>query len=391
MPALLTPVVAAASANSDVLVELGAVLLVLAVLARSASLVGIPAVPVFLAVGLVVGDGGVVALDASRDFIRIGSDIGLVMLLFTLGLEYSPEELFAGVKTNWLSGIADFAANFTPGSAAGLLLGWGLTGAVLLGGVTYISSSGIIAKQIADLERFGNRETPVILSILVLEDLAMALYLPLLGVLLIGVSPLEGTLSVGTALVVVAVSLYAAWRHGATVSKILDTGSSELLLLTIFGLTLAVAGVAEDLKVSAAVGAFLVGLALSGAVAERTRELLMPVRHVFSGLFFLFFGIRIDPATLPPVLPAAAALALITAVTKMGTGWWAALRTGIGPRGRVRAATSLIARGEFSIVLGGLAVAAGLDGEVGALIAAYVMVLAIGGSLAMRYSDRGVS
>ena len=386
----MAPVLAAGS-GADVLVELGVVLLVLAVAARAAARIGFPSIPVYLAVGLFVGDGGLLGLEASRDSIRVGSEVGIVMLLLMLGIEYTPSELLTGLRNNRLAGFVDLASNFLPGALAGALLGWGTTGAVLLGGVTYVSSSGIIAKQIADLERFGNRETPVVLSILVIEDLVMAVYLPVVGVLIVGLSPLEGLVSLATAVGVVVVALFVAWRHGATLSRWLETGSSELLLLTVFGLTLMAAGAAEALKVSAAVGAFLIGLSLSGGVAERGRELLQPVRDVFGGLFFLFFGIQIDPAELPAALPVALLLAVVTAATKMATGWWAARRAGIGLRGRRRAAASLVARGEFSIVLGGLVVAAGLGGDIGAVIAAYVMVLAISGPLLMRYGDRSVA
>ncbi len=117
------------------------------------------------------------------------------------------------------------------------------------------------------------------------------------------------------------------------------------------------AGATEALNVSAAVGAFLAGIVFSGPAADRARSLLVPLRSVFAGTFFLFFGFEVDPGTIPKALPAALALAIVGAATKIATGWIAARRGGIGRRGRIRAGTALVARGEFSIVIAGIAVA----------------------------------
>jgi CPA2 family monovalent cation:H+ antiporter-2 len=377
----------AASTSGVVLIELGAVLVLLGVLGRMAGRVGLPAIPLFLIAGLMLGEGGLVPLDASEDFVRIGADLGVVILLLLLGLEYTPADLQRGLRTNWRAGVLDLVSSSIPGLLLGLLLGWGFLASLVLAGITYISSSGIIAHQLATLDRIGNRETPVILTILVIEDLVMAAFLPLIGVLILGLSPLQGGLSIAAALAMVVVVLMVASRFSRPISRILDSPSQEVLLLTILGLTLLIGGLAEQIRISAAVVAFLIGLTLSGSVAERGRELLLPIRDVFGGLFFVFFGLQVDPATLPPVLVPALGLAVVTALTKVGTGWWAASQAGVGRRGRQRAALSLIPRGEFSIVLAGLAVAAGLESELGALAACYVMLLAIAGSLAMRYAD----
>lgn len=375
----------AAGTSGAVLIELGAVLLVLALLGRLAARVDLPSIPLYLVAGLLLGEGSAIPLDASTEFIRIGADLGVVLLLLLLGLEYQPEELAAGLQANWKAGLVDLVGSFTPGYVAGVVMGWSQPAAVLLGGVTYISSSGIIAKLLGDLERLGNRETPVILSILVIEDIVMAVFLPLTGVLLVGASPLEGVASIAVALLVVAVAFVVALKWSSPLSRLLHSRSPELLLLTVLGLTLLVAGLAEEVQVSAAVGAFLLGVMLSGQIAERGRELLLPIRDVFGGLFFVFFGLQIDPSTLAPALLPALVLAVLTGATKAGTGWWAAKRAGIGIPGRKRAAASLIPRGEFSIVIAGIGMAAGVEPDLGPTAASYVLTLAIVGSLAMRF------
>ena len=147
----------AAGGSGTALLELGSVLLVLGVLGRIAGRLGLPAVPLYLVAGLAVGEGGILPLEASEEFIAIGSEIGVVLLLLLLGLEYSIDELFDGLRTHHRAGALDAVANFLPGAAAGLLLGWRPLAAVLLGGVTYVSSSGIVVWLIEDLGRVGNR------------------------------------------------------------------------------------------------------------------------------------------------------------------------------------------------------------------------------------------
>lgn len=382
------PLAVAPGEVAPILVELGMVVLGLALLARLADRMGLSPIPFYLVAGLAVGNGGLIELDLSPELVQVGSEIGVVLLLLALGLEYTSTELGANLRVGLPAGCFDAVANFFPGLAAGLVLGWDPRAAVLLGGVTYISSSGVISKVLADLDRLGNRETPSVLSILVMEDLVMAVYLPVVGVMVAQGSLLAGMASVVVALTAVAVVLFIALRHGPTVSRVVLTPSDEALLLAVLGLTLVVAGLAAQVQVSAAVGAFLVGIALGGAAQERASSLIRPLRDLFAAAFFLFFGLQVEPASLLPVATAAGALAVITALTKVATGWWAARRRGIARPGRLRAGTALIARGEFSIVIAGLGVAAGLEADLGPLAAAYVLTLAVAGPIVTRFSDR---
>jgi K+:H+ antiporter subunit KhtU len=370
--------------GSVVLLELGGVILGLGLLGRLAGRFGLSAIPLYLLGGLALGEGGLFPLVTAQEFIEVGAEIGVILLLLLLGLEYSAAELLTSLRSAAPTGLVDLILNFTPGLAAGLLLGWSPLTAVVLGGVTYVTSSGIVAKVLADLGRLGNRETPVVLSIMVVEDLAMAAYLPLVSGLLASASVLASVRSVGIALATVAVVLVLALRYGEALSRLVFSPSDEALLLVILGLAMVVAGLAQRLQVSAAVGAFLVGIALSGQAAEAAHSLLAPLRDLFAAVFFVFFGLQTDPSLIRPVLLAAVALATVTAATKVATGWWAARRAGIGRRGRWRAGTALVARGEFSIVIAGLAVSAGRESDLGPLAAAYVLILAVAGPLLAR-------
>jgi monovalent cation:H+ antiporter-2, CPA2 family len=367
---------------SLILIELGCCVAGLALLARLAGRWGVSTIPLYLLGGLAFGNGGLVPLRFSEEVVRVGGEIGVVLLLFMLGLEYTSEQLRANLRVGLPAGVADFLLNFPPGVAAGLIVGWDGLSAVLLGGVTWISSSGIVAKILGEMRWTENPETPAVLAVLVLEDLAMALYLPLVAVLLVGRGPAAAAASVLVALATASTILFIAVRHGTALSRLLSHGSDEVILLSTFGVVLLVAGIAQRLQVSAAVGAFLVGIALSGPIVPKAHRLIGPLRDLFAAMFFLFFGLEIDPASLPPVLLPAALLAAGTAATKVLTGWWSARRAGVGSEGRWRAGVVLVARGEFSIVIAGLG--ALREPRLGALAAAYVLLLAVAGPVLTR-------
>ncbi|GAA4871323.1 MULTISPECIES: cation:proton antiporter [Saccharopolyspora] len=367
------------------LIELGAVFFGLGVLGRLAWRIGVSPIPLYLLGGLAFGEGGLLPLHGIEPFTHLASEIGVVLLLLLLGLEYSAGELVTGLRRSWPAGLIDIALNAAPGAVVALLLGWGPVGALSMAGVTYISSSGIVAKVLGDLGRLGNRETPVVLSILVFEDLAMAVYLPILTALLAGVSFLGGLTAVGISLVVITLVLVIALRFGRYVSALVDSPDPEVFLLRLLGAALLVAGIASELQVSAAVGAFLLGIAISGSTAVNATRMLEPLRDLFAAVFFVVFGLNTDPARIPPVLLVALALAAITTATKVLTGWAAARMQGIGRMGRARAGAALVARGEFSIVIAGLAVTSGaVTEQLAALATAYVLLMAILGPVAAR-------
>ena len=367
------------------LIELGAVFFVLGLLGRLAGRIGLSPIPLYLLGGLAFGTGGLIPLAGIEEFTSLASEVGVILLLLLLGLEYSAAELMTGMRRSWTAGIVDIVLNAAPGVAVALLLGWGPVGALVMAGVTYISSSGIVAKVLSDLGRIGNRETPVVLSILVFEDLVMAVYLPILTAVLVGVSLLGGLSAVGVSVGVLAVVLLIALRYGRYVSMIVDSPDREVFLLKVLGLALLVAGFSAAMQVSAAVGAFLLGIAISGSTAENATKLLEPLRDLFAAVFFVVFGLNTDPTSIPPVLGWAVVLAVATSATKIATGWWAARRQGIGPLGRARAGAALVARGEFSIVIAGLAVSYNaVEPELAALATAYVLLMAVAGPVATR-------
>jgi monovalent cation:H+ antiporter-2, CPA2 family len=364
--------------------QFGVVLVLLSALGAVARRAGLPPIPLYLLAGVGLGSGGIVPDLAEGEFVRAGAAIGVVLLLLTLGLEFTTAEFADSVRRHVPSAVLDLVLNATPGALAGWLLGLSAEGIVALAGVTWISSSGIIARLLGDLRRLGNRETPSVLAVLVIEDFAMAVYLPVLAVFAAGGAWWQAALGAVAAIGAVAATLVASHRWGSHANRWLAHPDAEQLMLRVLGTTLVVAALAELVNVSAAVGAFLVGLTLTGEAAERTRAVLAPLRDLFAAAFFLSIGLAVDAVELVPVLPAALVLAVAGVATKVCTGWFAAARDGAGRNGRLRAGTALIARGEFSIVIAGLVGAT--SPVLGPLVTAYVLILATTGPLIARWA-----
>lgn len=370
--------------SAPLLLQLGAVLTALALLGAIARRFALSPIPVYLLAGLGLGTGGVAPVSAAREFISTGAPIGVVLLLLTLGLEFSAPEFASSLRHHLPSAAVDLVLNAIPGAIAGWLLGLNVVGVLALAGVTYVSSSGLIARLLEDLHRLGNRETPSVLAVIVLEDFAMAAYLPLFAVLASG-----GTwgLALGgmvVAIIVFWVAFAVSYRWGHHVGRLVEHPDNEQLLLRVLGVTLIVAALAEDVHASAAVGAFLVGLSLTGDTADRARRVLGPLRDLFAAIFFLGIGVSVDPHQLLPMLPVAIALAVVTSATKLATGVFAARRDGVARRGQLRAGTTLIARAEFSLIIIGL-VGSSISG-LAALATTYVFVVAIVGPVLTRFT-----
>jgi monovalent cation:H+ antiporter-2, CPA2 family len=370
--------------SGALLFQLGALLVILAVLGAIARRFALSPIPVYLMAGLSLGKGGFFPVPAAGEFVTTGAPIGIVLLLLTLGLEFSATEFASSLKHHLPSAGIDIVLNSAPGALAGWLLGLDGVAILALAGVTYISSSGVIARLLEDLGRLGNRETPAVLSVLVLEDFAMAAYLPLFAVLASGGTWLEAIGGMVVAVGALVAAFVASYRWGHHFGRLVEHPDSEQLLLRVLGIALMVAALAEELHASAAVGAFLVGLTLTGDTADRARKVLSPLRDLFAAVFFLAIGLQVDPQELLPVLPAALGLAVLSGLTKVLTGMYAARRDGVARKGRLRAGTALIARGEFSLIIIGL-VGTSIP-AVAALATSYVFVMAIAGPVLARFA-----
>ena len=373
---------------STIFLEFGLLILGLGIIARLARRWEISAVPFYLLAGLLFGEGGLSLVDSSDALVPTLAELGVILLLLLLGLEYSGDELVQTAQRQSRSGVIDLIANSVPGALVGFAFGWGLPGALALAGVTYISSSGIVAQVIRDLRWRRNPETKPVVSVLVLEDLVMAPYLPILTVVLTGTGLLTGLISVSVALIVVAVVIIITLKGDTSFKRLFNASEPVGLLLIVFGAAVAAAGLAGLVQFSPAVAAFLVGLLLTGELAEVARRRLDPLRELFAAIFFVYFGLSTDISNLPAVLLPAAGLALLTIGTKFVTGWFAAATVEGGTISRLRAGALLSARGEFSVIIAGLVAVSGiLPPTFQAFVAAYVLITAFAAPFLARWAE----
>src|SRR6185369_16733431 len=217
--------------SATLLLELGVILTVLTVLGTAARRLALSPIPLYLVTGLALGEGGIAPVPAAGQFVTTGASIGVVLLLLTLGLEFSISEFASSLRRQLPSAGVDLVLNAIPGALAGMLLGLNGLGCLALAGITYISSSGVIGRLLVDLRRLGNRETPAVLSLLVLEDFSMAAYLPLLAVLAAGGTWPHALLGMAIAVSALAAAFVASYRWGHHVGRLLAHPDSEQVLL----------------------------------------------------------------------------------------------------------------------------------------------------------------
>lgn len=383
---------AASIDRSDGLVlgEIGFVLIILGTVAFVTSKLRISVVPFFLLSGLILGTGGLLRLELSDNFLSIGAQIGAILLLLLMGLEYSAKELLTGFREQRTLGLFDLLVNFIPGSLCALILGWGWTGVLALGGISYVSSSGIAMQFIRESRWQRFTSTRHTINILVMEDLVLAPLLPILSAFGSGVGLLTGFISISVALIVTGIAIIYSARGGHIPYAPIILGDSATLLLVVFGSALLASGVATYIGFSGAVAAFLVGLLMTEDLAIVARVRLAPLRDLFSAIFFLFFGLRIDPSKIPTILLPALVLTAVGIGSKFLTAWWAtrkAQESGI----RLRVTGLLVPRGEFSLVIAGLTASTFFGEKIQLMTITFVVLTTLVGSILVRIASAETS
>ncbi|BDH05918.1 cation:proton antiporter [Streptomyces seoulensis] len=376
--------------HADTLLAMGGAFLAAAFLARLGARFGVPTIPLFMLAGLLLGPHtpGPALVSDPRDFEML-SALGLVLLLFYLGLEFKLDDLRRGGRRLLTAGGIYLLLNVGAGLGFGFALDWGAREALVLAGVLGISSSAIVTKILIDLGRISRPETRLILGVIVVEDLFLALYLAALQPVIGGAEGVGETVSQAAKAFGFLLVLAAAARYGTRlVGRLIRVRDDELLVISFLGAAVLVAGVSELLGVADAIGAFMVGLILAGTPSgPRIRRLVHPLRDAFAAIFFFAFGLALDPAGLASVAGPVAAAAGLTIVMNVIAGLLVARTYGYGPEPAAAIATTLVARGEFALILGAMAASAGLDGRLASFIAGYVLVLAILGPVIAKRAD----
>ncbi len=376
----------AAGADSQVsliLFELGAVFVLLGVISFVAFKLKFSSVPLFLLTGLAFGRGGIVPLDLSENFLNVGAGIGAIMLLLTLGFEYSASELAKTIRQRWYAGFLDVALNALPAAALALVFGYGWVGALVFAGIMFVSSSGIASQLIRETGWSKSQVAIRTTGILVFEDVMLAPYLPILASVVLGLGAVAGLISVGVALLVtLAIFLISNGRELPGLKLLAQQGQGVLLLL-VFGTALAVAGLADLVGFSGAIAAFLLGLLLTGEVAESLRHRFAPLREIFAAIFFLFFGLSISFADLVAVLPVVLVFSIVGIAGKFALGWW--LGKGMtDPTSWKRIGALLSSRGEFSMIIASTVAMSGTFAAIKEITLGIVLITAISSTLTMR-------
>lgn len=362
------------------LAVLGAALLLAGLFARVGRRLGLPTIPFFIVAGIIFGPQtpGVVVLEDPEE-IHLLAMLGLVLLLFHLGIEFSINELLAGGRRLFWAGGSYIALNFGAGLVLGWALGWGTREILVIAGMIGTSSTAIVTKLILDLRRVANPETGMILGIIVVEDVFLAFYLALLQPILVEQEGIgEVVLSVAVAFAFL-IGLFALARWGARlVRPVISTGDAELSVILIVGFGVFVAGFAETAGASDAVGALLAGMVVAGTgIGPRVERLLVPLRDTLAAIFFFWFGLTIAPSDMGAIAPTVAVAVVVTLAFNVIAGIVAARIYGYGRAAAANTALMLVSRGEFELILASLAVAAGLDRRVAPFAALYVLVLSI--------------
>ena len=347
----------------------------------------LPVVPLYILSGITLGE-----LIEGDQIVEFLGSLGVVFLLFTLGLDFSLRALAAEPSRFTRSGGIDWLFNFPTGLLVGLALGWTWTESLFLAGITYMSSSAVVSKCLVDFGRAAHPETETILNIMVFEDLVIAGYLLLLNSLALGsgLGVLGYLGGLAPAALFVAALIALAWRFSGPLGKLLATRSEESFGLLLFAFVLLVASAAIAAGLSAEIGAFFAGIVIGATdLKQRAARALDPFLMLFAALFFVSFGAGIDLGAMGAVALPALGLVLLGIAAKVTGGFLAGVASGHAPAPAATVGFSLVPKGEFSIVIAALAGSvARPESGIETLTAIYVLALSIVGPILMRESPR---
>jgi CPA2 family monovalent cation:H+ antiporter-2 len=374
-----------------VLLEAGIVFTALAIGGTVAARVDQSVIPAYILAGILLGPASPVdalRLVETTEFIELLRELGVVLLLFFIGLEFNLSRLAAARSKMIRAGTVDMGLNGLVGFGLGLAFGFALFEAVLLAGIVTISSSAVITKSLIDLGWIADPESEAILGVLVAEDIVVAVYLAVVAAVAVGGSPTSIGRSLGISLVVIAALVLLAARGSGLLERLFATSSDELFLLKTIGLAALVGGLALEAGVSEAVAAFFLGAAVgTTSHVARIERLIVSERDLYAAVFFFAVGLETDLGTLAAVTVPLVVLVVVTAASKLVSGYVGGRAFGLNERRSTRVALALVARGEFSLVIAAIALSVGATRLV-ALAVGYVLVMSVLGTTLMRYSGR---
>ncbi|NMO96814.1 cation:proton antiporter [Paenibacillus lemnae] len=375
--------------------EVGLAIALIAAAGLISSKLRFSVIPFYILVGMAVGPHAMqwwhfdFRFIESAPLIEFMGRIGVLFLLFYLGLEFSVGRLIKSGRSIAVGGTIYIGINFTLGLLLGFLAGYPTAETLVIAGITTISSSAIVAKVLVDLKRTANAETEMILGIIMFEDVFLAVYISILsGLVLSGSSSIGGVLlSAVIALGFMLVVLIVGRQAVPLLNRLLNIRSNELFSLVIFGALFLLAGFSETIHVAEAIGALLLGLVLAETEhAKRIEHLILPFRDFFGAIFFFSFGLTIDPLALGGAIWLSLIAVIITLIGNYTAGMLAGRSAGLSSKASSNIGLTIVSRGEFSIILANLGKAGGLMTIIQPFAALYVLILAILGPLLTKES-----
>ncbi|MBO3636923.1 cation:proton antiporter [Bacillus subtilis] len=377
--------------------EIGTALVLVAIASVIANKIKFSIIPFLIVLGMLVGPHapkmGIIDLTfiQSSEIIEFFGRMGVLFLLFYLGLEFSVGKLIKSGKSIAVGGTIYILINFSLGLLYGFITGFSFLEVLILAGVITISSSAIVAKVLVDLKRTANPETELILGIIMFEDIFLAVYLSVVSGLILG----DAT-SVGSALLSILIAFgymllffIAARKLPPLLNKLLDIRSNEVFIIVIFAALFFIAGFSETIHVAEAIGALLLGLVFSETEhSDRIEHLVVPFRDFFGAMFFFSFGLSIDPFSLGEAVWLALGAVILTILGNFIAGMVAGRRAGLSHKASSNIGLTIVSRGEFSIIVANLGIAGGLSATLKPFAALYVLILAILGPLVTKESKR---
>lgn len=363
--------------------ELAALILAASVIAYLAARRGMVPIVGFLIAGVVIGPNAL-GLIRDRALVESAAEIGVILLLFTIGIEFSLEKLNRIRRTIFAGGGLQVALATALTTVVLVLLGVELAVAVFTGFLVALSSTAIVLKLIADRGETSTVVGQTSVGVLIFQDLAIiviALLVPVLGG--DAGSTSEIAIRLGGALLLIGLVLLVARKlMPAVLEVVARTCSPELFLLTVIAICFGTAWVTSLAGVSLSLGAFLAGLVVSESrFSEHALGEVLPLQILFSATFFVSVGMLLDLRFLISNLPLIVAAVALVLIVKLVTTWIAARVLGLTATVSAAVALMLAQIGEFSFVLERLGASAGLTpaglGEAGSqtFIAATVVLM----------------
>ena len=333
---------------------------------------GLPALIGYILAGLAIGPN-TPGLVADQDRVQLLANLGVALLMFGLGVEFSLREVVRVRRAALLGGGIQIPLTIVLGTAAGLAGGWTIGAALLLGGAFAISSSIVALKTLLGRGEMESPHARVALGLGIVQDFSLA---PMLALVPVIAGQRGGGLPIVQSLLISGVVLTGAFLLGTRLVPpllrvVALTGSRELFMLTIVAIALGVALATHAVGLSLGLGAFLAGIVVSESdFEEQVLADIIPVRDIFATLFFVAVGMLIDPFVLLAQLPLVLALAAVLVAGKLLIIGGALLAAGVDHRTSTLAAVFMSQMGEFSFILAGSGLAYGLItvGEYGTIL-----------------------